>query len=120
MAAEVLVVDDDEDIRFSIGEILRHEGYQVAELSSGESLLEYLEQHTPRVVLLDLSLPGTNTEELAIRLREGGWLEKTTILAMSGLEDADECARRMGLHGTVNKPFDLTMLLSRVSEVVGR
>lgn len=118
MAAEVLVVDDDEDIRYSICEILRDEGYRVAELSSGEGMLEALEKHQPQLVLLDLSLPGTNTQALARRLKDSGWLEKTTIYAVSGMEDAADCARRMGLHGTVNKPFDLNMLLTRVSEVV--
>lgn len=118
MTADVLVVDDDEDIRFSVCEILRDEGYAVAELSGGDRVMEQLRDLRPKLVLLDLSLPGTDIEALIAELREDGWLERTTILAMSGLEDAAFQADRLGLHGTVHKPFDIDELVQRVSLTV--
>lgn len=119
MASDVLVVDDDEDIRFSISEILRDEGYAVAELSGGERVLELLQADHPKLVLLDLSLPGTDIEALAAEIREGGWMERTTILAVSGLENAEERASQLGFHGTVRKPFDVDQLIQRIEEVLG-
>lgn len=117
MAVDVLVVDDDEDIRFSISEILRDEGYAVAELSGGERVLELLQADHPKLVLLDLSLPGTDIEALAARIRDDGWIERTTILVVSGLEDAQNRAAQLGFHGTVRKPFDVDQLIDRVAEV---
>lgn len=117
MAADVLVVDDDDDIRFSVSEILRDEGYAVAELSGGERVLEQIQADHPKLVLLDLSLPGTDIDELAARIRADGWLERTTILAVSGLDDAAARAEQLGLHGTVRKPFDIDELITRVEEV---
>src|SRR3954462_7421991 len=57
-AAEILVVDDDPDIRDSLREVLEDEGYSVACVGNGREALEYLHRGPrPRVILLDLMMP---------------------------------------------------------------
>ena len=55
------MVDDDEDTRSGIAELLRLDGYSVAEAGDGQEALEYLhEQQRPCLVLLDLQMPRTS------------------------------------------------------------
>lgn len=117
MRADVLVVDDDLDIRLTIGELLRDEGYSVVEVAEAERLLEALEASEPVLVLLDLTMPRFNAVEALGRLREAGWLDRSTFLALSGLENASELARRLGLHGSIGKPFDVDELLRHVERL---
>jgi CheY-like chemotaxis protein len=57
--AGILVVDDDQDIRDSLREVLEDEGYQVACVANGREALDYLKTASPRpcVILLDLMMP---------------------------------------------------------------
>jgi CheY-like chemotaxis protein len=57
--AKILVVDDDPDIRDSLGEALREEGYEVIQFSSAREALDYLRGGARAdVILLDLFMPG--------------------------------------------------------------
>jgi len=57
-AADILVVDDDPDIRDSLREVLEEEGYAVACVGNGREALDYLHREPrPRVILLDLMMP---------------------------------------------------------------
>lgn len=120
MAADVLVVDDDPDIRSTLAEVLREEGFSVGECASGVDLFDGLRTERPAVVLLDLTLPGEDIGEIASRLKRDRWLETTTFLAISGLMDAAEQSRRLGLHGAVSKPFELDQLVGLVRHVCAR
>lgn len=117
MRADVLVVDDDLDIRLTLVELLREEGYAVAELGDGELLAETLAETEPVLVLLDLTMPRFDAPRTLASLRQDGWLERCTFLALSGLENAPEYARRLGMHGSIGKPFDVEELLSRVEQL---
>jgi two-component system chemotaxis response regulator CheY len=57
LSADVLVVDDDEDVRWTVAEVLRSAGLSVAEAEDGEVALELLNSHRYRMVLLDLRMP---------------------------------------------------------------
>lgn len=115
MLIDVLVVDDDEDIRTTLGEILRDEGYQVSERASVANLAETLAEERPRLVLLDLTIPGFSPETELNRAREMGMLEGTQVYALSGLEETHQVARRLHLNGAVRKPFDMNELLDLVA-----
>lgn len=68
----LLVVDDEEGLLFLISDALRHEGYQVEALDSGEKALEWLRTQTPDLVLLDLNLADLPGPALVERLRKLG------------------------------------------------
>src|SRR5476649_1565443 len=65
----VLVVEDDLVARKYIRATLQQAGFQVMEASSGEEALELFELHPPRVVLLDLGLPGINGFDVCQKMR---------------------------------------------------
>lgn len=68
-AAEVLVVDDDQDVRQILAETLRDLGYRVREAEGGEAALALLEQAPPDVLVVDFAMPGMNGAELARAVR---------------------------------------------------
>lgn len=116
MGVDVLVVDDDADIREAITDLLVEEGFEVRVLGSADGLGAALEEFRPRVMLLDLTMPGFDPEHDLPPLREGGLLDGVTVYVVSGLPDTDARARSLGLDGAVRKPFELDTLLDRLSD----
>ncbi|MGD8641121.1 MAG: response regulator, partial [Gammaproteobacteria bacterium] len=66
----VLVVDDDPDVRELLQDYLSEHGYNVQQAADGRSLRQQLEQQLPLVVLLDVGLPGEDGLTIARYLRE--------------------------------------------------
>lgn len=114
MPIDVMVVDDDPDIRGILVELLQDEGYRVAEAEDGEGLLELIEQSGPKLVLLDLTMPAFDAGHFTAVLRGRISPSRTAVVALSGLDEADEMAERLGLQGVVHKPFELDELLRTV------
>ncbi|MBU4128095.1 MAG: response regulator, partial [Proteobacteria bacterium] len=54
----ILVVDDDDDFRWAIGNVLRAGGYKVTQAQDGEEALKLLEKDIPDLILLDYRMPG--------------------------------------------------------------
>jgi DNA-binding response OmpR family regulator len=120
MAVDVLIVDDDADLRAPLAELLRDEGYLVEEHGSAKDLLRKIADAQPKLILLDLTLPGGNLRSLLAEARQTALLAGRVVLALSGLDDAAELATELGLNGAVRKPFDVMSLLARVDAVCGR
>jgi len=111
----VLVVDDDPWIVQSVSDILSDAGYTVA---AAQSALEAARQvaHSPAaLVLLDIRLPGLDGKQFAIDLRARHITSK--ILVMTASHNAHELAAEIGADGLLEKPFDLTDLLSEVERL---
>jgi CheY-like chemotaxis protein len=108
----VLVVEDDEDIRAAIAEILEGEGYEVAVAAHGrEALDELAHAPLPGVILLDLMMPVMNGHELLKHLRASPRLRDLPVLVLTAV--ATEIPP--GAHGLLRKPFVIDELLSAVS-----
>ncbi len=84
--ATVLVVDDDKDIRESLVEILRDEGYEVTSACNGAEALEAIDRRAPDVMLLDLMMPVVNGWEVLETLRLRGTHPKLPVVILSALE----------------------------------
>jgi DNA-binding response OmpR family regulator len=78
----VLVVEDDLSIRETLGMVLESFAYQADLMENGERALEYLSQTWPDVMLLDLTLPGTNGEDIYTDiLKRFGKVPPTIVLS---------------------------------------
>ncbi|HEU4405059.1 MAG TPA: response regulator [Polyangiaceae bacterium] len=115
----ILIVEDDDDIRELIAEVLRREGYDVLEAEHGARALEILaEQRTPPcLILLDLMMPIMSGPELIKVLRETDRLASLPVVVVSAggrPEDAPE-ARKF-----VRKPPNLGLLQTLAEEFCGR
>jgi len=115
----VLVVDDDPAVAESAAVLLRLEGHEVRCAHSGNAALELVAEFRPRVVLLDIGLPGEDGYQVARRIRQlpgGGDL---MLVAVSGYGHGEAQARskEAGFDRHLIKPVDPGTLCSLLSEV---
>jgi CheY-like chemotaxis protein len=109
----VLVVDDDQDIRESLVEILTEEGYEVTSASNGAEALEEIDRRAPDVMLLDLMMPVVNGWEVLETLRLRGTHPKLPVVILSALE-------AKGCSDYIQKPIRLPKLLALIDTLRAR
>ncbi len=117
--AQILVVDDEPDIRQLVKEILEDEGYSVRVAKDGESARLVYVQQKPDLVLLDVWMPDIDGISLLKEWSANGNLESQVVI-MSGhgtLETAVE-ATRLGAFDFVQKPLSLAKLLATVRKAL--
>jgi DNA-binding NtrC family response regulator len=117
--AQILVVDDEPDIRQLVQEILQDEGYTVQVAKDGESARLAYTQQKPDLVLLDIWMPDIDGISLLKEWSASGALESQVVI-MSGhgtLETAVE-ATRLGAFDFVQKPLSLAKLLATVRKAL--
>jgi signal transduction histidine kinase/CheY-like chemotaxis protein len=108
----ILLVEDNDDVAESTGELLTIEGHTVSIAQEGVIALEMLRTFVPDVVLLDLGLPGMDGFEVARRMRTESLKTDLVIIAMSGYGE-DEHRRKSkeaGCDGHLVKPIQLEVL----------
>lgn len=66
---KILLVDDEDNVRFVYGEELREEGYEIVSASNGEEGLQIFENERPDLVILDIHMPGMNGIEVLRRMK---------------------------------------------------
>jgi two-component system, NtrC family, nitrogen regulation response regulator NtrX len=121
MALEVLVVDDEADIRDLVSGVLEDEGYEVRTASDSSSALEAVEERRPSMVLLDVWLHGSRLDGLQL-LQEIKVRDPTIpVLMISGHGNLDTAvaAVREGAVDFIEKPFEaerLIYLVDRATE----
>lgn len=103
----VLVVDDCQDCRESLGILLRHWGHETRLAGDGPSVLAATREFHPQAVLLDIGLPGKNGWELARLLRKE-WGNDLLLVAVTGFgrESDLDCSRESGFDTHLTKPAD--------------
>lgn len=119
----VLVVDDDDDIRLLVAELLRLNGYEVVTASSGVQALAMLRAGTrPDLVLLDVQMPeldGWDTLRGIRALDEGPEVPVVLCTVKSGPVDT-ALGWSLGCDGYVVKPFAIDALVEEVEDVLAR
>ncbi len=116
---QILVVDDEPDIRELVKDILEDEGYPVQVAHDGEGARLIYAQQKPDLVLLDVWMPDVDGISLLKEWSAGGNLESQVVI-MSGhgtLETAVE-ATRLGAYDFVQKPLSLAKLLATVRKAL--
>ena len=116
---QVLVVDDDPDVRELLDDYLSEQGYEVISADSAATAREILEDRTPSVVLLDVGLPGVDGLSLARHIRER--FDIGIIMVSGAGETVDRIVGlEVGADDYVAKPFDPRELKARLKSVVRR
>jgi two-component system, NtrC family, nitrogen regulation response regulator NtrX len=114
-SGQVLLVDDEANIRRMLGALLRDEGLAVAEAPNGNAALLMVDQADPDVILLDLLMPpGPDGLETLARLRERGRL--TPVIMMSGKAQLADAVRavKLGAFQFLEKPLTPEAVLATV------
>jgi len=111
---KILIIEDDEDILFTLKAFLETENYQVSTAENGASALELIKTDgVPNLILLDMKMPIMNGWEFAIEF-VNKFDHLSPIVVMTAAEDAQKRARDISAIGWVGKPFDLNDLLKKI------
>ena len=114
---EVLVVDDDVDIREQLAELLGAEGYDVITARDGREALDRLHHgQRPSVILLDLGMPGMDGRALSVELKKDRRTRGIPVVLLSGLGSARDEARRLAAADCLVKPVPFPTLLGTVQK----
>jgi len=116
----IMIVDDTPDHLSFLRRLLAAVGYRVLEAVSGTDALDQARAEQPDLILMTLSLPGHSGWETARLLRDQPTLQDTPILGTTiynTLLTAPR-ARANGFSDFVDKPFDLDVLLNRISTLL--
>jgi phosphate regulon transcriptional regulator PhoB len=118
----ILVVEDEPDTRELLRFHLEHDGYGVAEASTGEAAWAAILAAPPRLVLLDLMLPGTGGLELCRQIRTQDATRALPVVILTGRNaELDRVlGLEMGADDYITKPFSPRELLARIRAVLRR
>jgi CheY-like chemotaxis protein len=130
--AKIIVIDDEEDIRTVLKQVLERAGYDVAVAESGREGLEMLQKEGADLVIIDVIMPGMDGVALTREIREK--FRDTRILVISGGGNVAprsyepgaisttaflSSAKNAGADKTMTKPFDRKDLMRIITELLG-
>ena len=109
--AELLIVDDDEDLAELLEEALVDRGHQIRRAGNGQEGLDELARQVPDAILLDVEMPELDGPAMALQmyLRDRG-LEAIPIVLVSGIVGLRDIAARVGTPYFLEKPYTLEAL----------
>ena len=118
----ILVVDDAEDCRESLGEVLRIAGGEVRTAVDGPSGIEAATQFDPEIVLLDIRMPKMDGYETARLLRASPRGDRLYLIALTGWGQPEhvEKSRLAGFDEHMTKPVEVETLLQRIAKLKPR
>jgi DNA-binding NtrC family response regulator len=118
-SADILVVDDDDDLASVVGDVLVAQGHRVRLACDGEEGLRQLHEHPPDLVILDVEMPHLTGPQMAYRmfLHDAGF-ECIPIVLVSGAVGLPAVAAKAGIPYALAKPFDLDTLLALVDQAL--
>jgi two-component system cell cycle response regulator DivK len=118
----ILVVEDTEDNRQILRDLLTHAGFDLIEAGDGVAGLAMARAHRPDLVLMDLQLPLLDGFETARRIKADPNLHETPIIAVTSYAMPGDAERAFasGCDAHIAKPFSPRLLLARVKELLGR
>lgn len=122
MAKRVLIVDDNEDNRQILIDLLSANGFQVLEALTGADAVDIAIREAPDLVLMDIQLPGIDGHEATRRIKAIPALARTPVIAVTSyaLAGDDRKATDAGCDAYITKPYSPRALLARVREILDR
>lgn len=120
-AAFILVVDDDQDIRETVVEVLADEGYEVIGASDGAEALRVMRAASslPALIFLDLMMPGMSGADFLVAQRADPALVAAPVVLISADADLAVKAANLGVTEFLRKPVRLKVLLETAQRLSG-
>src|ERR1019366_2834583 len=116
----VLVIDDDHNVRETIGIMLELEGFQTAFAGDGQEGFRQALALKPALILVDLQMPGLSGTEVCRRLRANGMNTPMIVVSAVG-DEADKVEMlEIGVDDYVVKPFGARELMARIRALLRR
>jgi two-component system cell cycle response regulator DivK len=114
----ILVVDDNPANAALVSFLLKKKGYEVRTAADAVEALAMVRDYAPRLIMMDIQLPGMDGLELTKRLKADPATRQTIIIALTAyaMKGDEERARQAGCDGYVSKPIDTRTLPALVAE----
>ena len=118
MSERILVIEDQEDNRAILRDLLTSVGYEILEAVNGEEGVRMAAAHRPDLILMDIQLPNIDGYEATRRIKAQELLRTIPIIAVTSyaLSGDDVKAREAGCDAYVTKPFSPRALLAKIRE----
>ena len=119
-SGQLLVVDDEDNLRSMLAAALRHHGFAVALAVDGNDALNALRESSPDLVVLDVMMPELDGFEVCRRMRADG--DETPVLFLTARDATEDKVRGLRLGGDdyLEKPFSLEELIARIEAILRR
>jgi len=120
MKKRILVVEDQEDNRRILRDLLTNAGYEIIEAENGEEALAVAARERPDLILMDIQLPLLDGYEVTRRIKADPALRAIPIIAITSyaLSGDENKARAAGCDAYVTKPYSPRALLAKIREYV--
>ena len=121
MSRTILVIDDQEDNRRILRDLLTNSGFEVIEAVTGEEGVTLAEARAPDLILMDIQLPGIDGYEATRQIKAKPALRATPLIVVTSyaLSGDDVKAFAAGADAYVSKPFSPRAMLAKVREFLG-
>lgn len=106
----IFIVDDDQGILESFDAMLGDD-YQLMMVNDGNRALELLSRHHPRLVFLDLKMPGSDGLSVLAAMREKGLSSQVVIVTALAQDHYQEMAEKYGVYRYLHKPLDVDEIM---------
>ena len=117
---DLLLVDDEDNLRSMLEAALRHSGFEVRSAASGRAALAAVDEAEPDLIVLDVMLPDLDGFAVCQRLRSNG--SRTPVLFLTARDSTEDKVRGLTLGGDdyLVKPFSLEELVARIEAILRR
>jgi DNA-binding response OmpR family regulator len=119
----ILIADDSMTILSMVSARLSRAGYEVVTATRGDDALQMAQERQPRLVVLDVEMPGLDGIEVARRLRAGVLPPETRIILLTARDEPEMIASGLaagaGADDYITKPFSPQELQARIERLLG-
>jgi len=123
MPKKILIVDDEPDILFTVGQVLETSGYEVIKANNGQECIDKLSQmqENPDLVLLDIMMPEISGWDVAAKIKENpNWKEIPIVFLTAKADTMSVGMGNLSSEDYIVKPFDIKDLKERVDKVFNK
>jgi len=121
MSKRILIVEDQDDLRGVLRDLLSGSGYAVVEAADGQDGLTKAKSEPPDLILMDIQMPVLDGYEATRQIKAVPSLARTPIIAVSSfaMKGDEEKARAAGCDHYVTKPYSPLQLLRTIRSILG-
>jgi Response regulators consisting of a CheY-like receiver domain and a winged-helix DNA-binding domain len=115
MIKRIHILEDDEDIRYIIGVLLKDEGYELQLSSTFTELKSKLKDSVPDLFILDVMIPDGDGTDICGDLKSDPFTKHIPIIVMSANDQNKQKSLDAGANDYISKPFDIDYIVKRIN-----
>lgn len=116
----ILVVDDEEELRENMYDLLELEGFNVETAETGDAALALVKEKVPDLILLDIQLPGTDGIEVLRQVKEVHPNLPVIMVSASSQKGTHEKLDEYGADSFILKPYDQDDVLQQMNDLLAK